>query len=53
MRVLPDEVKELAQKREQARKDKDWAMSDELRDRINELGYIVEDTADGQKVKKK
>ncbi len=53
MRVLPDDVKELAQKRVQARADKNWALSDELRDRINEMGYIVEDTSDGQKVKKK
>ncbi len=53
MRVLPDDVKEIAQKRVQARKDKNWALSDELRDKINDMGYIVEDTSEGQKVKKK
>ena len=53
MRVLPEEVQELANQRVMARKDKNWALSDELRDKINSMGYTVEDTADGQKVKKK
>lgn len=53
MTILPDEVKELAEQRTQARAEKNWALSDELRDKINILGYIVEDTAEGQKVKKK
>ena len=53
MRVLPDEVKELAEERQKARNEKNWEKSDELRDRINDMGYTVEDTAEGQKVKKK
>jgi len=53
MTILPDEVKELAEQRTHARDEKNWALSDELRDKINILGYIVEDTAEGQKVKKK
>ncbi len=53
MTVLPEEIKELAEKRVQARKDKNWALSDELRDKIIKMGYTVEDTAEGQKVKKK
>ncbi len=52
MQVVPDDVKLLAEKRLLARKNKDWTMSDKLRDEINELGYVVEDTAAGQKVKK-
>ena len=38
--------------RAQARKDKEWAKSDEIRDAILTMGYIVEDTRDGQKIKK-
>ena len=38
--------------REQARKNKDWKKSDELRDALKEAGYIVEDTKQGQKVRK-
>ena len=53
MTVLPEEVSKLAQQRAQARAQKNWALSDELRDRIISMGYTVEDTAEGQKVKKK
>lgn len=53
MTVIPDDVKELADQRVLARKEKNWKLSDELRDKIIELGYAVEDTAEGQKVKKK
>jgi cysteinyl-tRNA synthetase len=50
---IPAEVQAFADEREKARKDKNWAKSDELRDKIAELGYIVEDTAQGQKLNKK
>lgn len=50
---VPENVQELADEREQARASKDWAKSDELRDRIAELGYMVEDTDSGQKIKQK
>jgi cysteinyl-tRNA synthetase len=53
MTVLPNEVKELAEQRVLARKEKNWKLSDELRDKMIELGYAVEDTAEGQKVKKR
>ena len=53
MTVLPDEVKDIAEKRVRARANKNWALSDDLRDKINEMGYAVEDTPQGQKVKKK
>jgi cysteinyl-tRNA synthetase len=36
-------------KRQAAREGKDWAESDNLRDRIKELGWTVEDSKDGQK----
>ena len=47
---IPKEVKKLVKKREQARQEKNWQESDRLRDKIKELGFEVEDMADGQKV---
>ena len=49
---LPDEVQQLVDRRAAARKNKDWKMSDTLRDEIKALGYILEDTPQGQKVRK-
>ena len=49
---LPDEIAALVQERAEARKNKDWAKSDELRDLIIGKGYILEDTKQGQKVRK-
>ena len=49
---LPDEIAALVQERAEARKNKDWARSDELRNRIVNAGYILEDTKQGQKVRK-
>ena len=44
---LPREAEELIQKREKARRAKDWATADDLRVRLNELGVVVEDTPQG------
>ena len=49
---VPDEVTKLVEDRKLARKNKEWAKSDELRDKILELGFLVEDSREGQKVKK-
>ena len=49
---LPADIQALADARVQARKDRDWKKSDELRDQLKALGYIVEDTKEGQKVRK-
>ena len=49
---LPAEIAALVQERAEARKNRDWAKSDELRDRIIKAGYILEDTKQGQKVRK-
>lgn len=49
---IPQEVEKLINERETARKNKDFNKSDELRDKIKELGYLVEDTIEGQKIKK-
>ncbi len=44
---LPEEIQKIVDERELARKNKDWAKSDELRDILNEKGYTVKDTKDG------
>ncbi len=49
---ISSNVESLIKDREQARKDKNWQKSDELRDEIKSLGYVVEDTPEGQKIKK-
>ncbi len=48
--VIPAEVLALVEERQQARAAKNWALSDQLRDRIAELGWIVKDTKEGPKV---
>jgi hypothetical protein len=48
--TTPD-VALLLQAREQAREDKQWALSDLLRDGLAALGVLVEDTPDGQRVR--
>lgn len=51
--TLPDEVLALVEKRKQARLDKNFTLSDTLRDEISLLGYKVEDTPTGQVASKK
>ncbi len=49
--TIPSSVEKLVSDREAARSSKDWKKSDELRDEIATLGFIAEDTADGQKLR--
>ena len=49
---LTDEVRRMVEERAAARASKDWKRSDELRDAIRAAGYILEDTKQGQKVRK-
>ncbi len=50
--TTPAKVGSLLEKREIARESKDFAASDELRAKILALGFEVEDTKDGQKIRK-
>ena len=50
--ALPAEIQAMVDERAEARKNKDWKRSDELRDAIKAAGYILEDTREGQKVRK-
>lgn len=49
---LPDEVKALLEERKAARKERNFALADTLRDKIMALGYSVEETRQGTVVKK-
>ncbi|GAH78224.1 unnamed protein product [marine sediment metagenome] len=42
----------MVREREKARKEKDWKLADEIRRKIKKLGYWVEDTKKGPKVKR-
>ncbi|MBI3366605.1 class I tRNA ligase family protein, partial [Candidatus Roizmanbacteria bacterium] len=48
---IPYEILKLAEEREIARKAKDFNKSDELRKKIEELGYYIEDAQSGYKIK--
>ncbi|MDA8270796.1 MAG: cysteine--tRNA ligase [Actinomycetota bacterium] len=49
---LPDDVKALLEQREAARNAKEYVRSDQLRKELAALGFLVEDTSVGQKVKR-
>jgi cysteinyl-tRNA synthetase len=44
---LPKEAEELIQKRQEARKAKDWKTADAVRQQLKAMGIVVEDTAQG------
>ena len=46
-RELPAEIQELIELRNEARKNKNWAESDRIRDELVQKGYIVKDTKEG------
>lgn len=50
---IPQNILDLAEQRKQARKAKDFALADELRNQIAELGYVIEETRQGTKITKK
>ena len=50
--VIPKNIQGLIDARQKARNEKQWALSDQLRDQIQAQGYAVQDTAQGMKVYK-
>ena len=50
--IIPEEILKLKEERDIARTNKDFVKSDELRDKIKDLGYEVLDTPDGTEIKK-
>ncbi len=49
---VPPEIERMARERQEARKQKDFARADSLRDQLTELGWMVEDTPEGPKLKR-
>lgn len=47
---IPLEVQQLIAKRSEARANKQWQLSDEIRDQVAVLGWAIKDTAEGQTV---
>ena len=50
---IPPNIKTLAEERQKARSEKDFGKADELRDKINALGYFIEDMGEKYSIKKR
>jgi cysteinyl-tRNA synthetase len=50
---IPEEIKKMADRRQEARARKDYAAADALRDQIYALGYELKDTPEGVKINKR
>ena len=50
--AVPEEVAELVAERQEARAAKDFAASDRIRDQLKEMGWLVEDSVEGPRLKK-
>ena len=47
----PNSIRDMAERREVARKNKDWDLADKMRDDIISKGWLIEDLPDGYKLK--
>ena len=52
-KTIPEEIIELANERDAARKERNWEKADELRQLISEKGYEVLDERDGYKIRRR
>ena len=50
---IPENIISMAEQRNEARKNKEYALADKLRDEISSLGYEIKDTPEGIKISKK
>ena len=50
--AIPEEILELVEQRKKAREEKNWQLSEEIRDKIKEKGFIVKDTKEGMTIDK-
>lgn len=50
--LIEDEIKALIDERENARKNKNWALADKIRDELKKQGIILEDTPNGVRWRK-
>jgi cysteinyl-tRNA synthetase len=44
---LEEEIEKLIEERQKARKEKNWALADKIRDNLKERGIVLEDTPQG------
>jgi cysteinyl-tRNA synthetase len=51
--AVPEEIQTLVRQRDEARLQKQWQRADELRDRIQTLGYVLEDQKGGTRARRK
>lgn len=47
---IPPEIEKLLKKRDDARREKNWAEADSIREQLKEQGYAVKDTPQGQQL---
>ncbi len=50
---IDEKIRSLIEQRTQARKSRNFALADQIRDQIHELGYVIEDTKEGIRWKKR
>lgn len=50
---IPDEIKELSDKRIEAKKAKNYELADSIRDEISNKGFLIKDTPNGVEITKK
>jgi len=50
---LPEDVATLIKKREEARRRRRWEEADEIREKLEKIGYVLEDSSEGTKWKRK
>ena len=48
---VPASILELIKKREEFRKKKQWSKADKIRRQVKKLGYFIDDTTQGPKLK--
>ena len=50
--AVPTDIQTLVQDRQTARRAKDFAKADSIRKQLTELGWVLEDSADGPRVRR-
>ena len=50
--MLDEEIENLNAQRQQARKDRNFALADEIRGKLLDMGIVLEDTREGVKWKR-
>ncbi len=51
--AVPEDIKEMAERRWQAKKDRNFAEADEIRNKLDSLGWSVKDSKEGYEIIKK